>query len=131
MKTKINSSFDTCFETKKDSCLPAKLFFPAVFFLFSLCAFPCRSAYEEAVRETDGPQRGAVSLLRTLRGRHSRLHPRHRPRHHRLRSRQVSRVESSCCYHPGWNCLNFFHLFVGYQANFPLFYKILKEMFMH
>ena len=21
--------------------------------------------------------------------------------------------------HPGWNCLNFLHVFVGYQANFP------------
>ena len=20
---------------------------------------------------------------------------------------------------PGWNCLNFIHVFVGYQANFP------------
>ena len=20
---------------------------------------------------------------------------------------------------PGWNCLNFLHVFVGYQANFP------------
>ena len=31
----------------------------------------------------------------------------------------------------GWNCLNFLHAFVGYQANFPRFYKILKETSMH
>ena len=33
--------------------------------------------------------------------------------------------------YPGWNCLNFLHVFVGYQANFPWFNKILKEMSMH
>ena len=30
----------------------------------------------------------------------------------------------TCC--PCWNCLNFLHVLVGYQANFP-FYKIFKE----
>ena len=33
--------------------------------------------------------------------------------------------------YPGWNCLNFLHVFVGYKGNFPWFYKILKEMSMH
>ena len=31
---------------------------------------------------------------------------------------------------PGWNCLNLLHVFVGYQANFPWFYKILKKTSM-
>ena len=30
-------------------------------------------------------------------------------------------------YYPGWNCLNFLQVFVGYQANFSWFYEILKE----
>ena len=28
---------------------------------------------------------------------------------------------------PGWSCLNFLHVFVGYQANFPCFYKFVKK----
>ena len=28
---------------------------------------------------------------------------------------------------PGWNCLNVWHVFVGYQPNFPWFYEIPKE----
>ena len=32
---------------------------------------------------------------------------------------------------PGWNCLNFLQVFVGYQANFSWFYKFLKETCMH
>ena len=32
---------------------------------------------------------------------------------------------------PGWNCLNFLQVFVGYQANFSWLYKILKETSMY
>ena len=32
---------------------------------------------------------------------------------------------------PGWKCLNILQVFVGYQANFSLFYKNLKETSMH
>ena len=31
----------------------------------------------------------------------------------------------------GWNCLNFLHVIVAYQANFPRLYKILKDKSMH
>ena len=41
-------------------------------------------------------------------------------------SKLIAVVENGA--YPGWNCLNFLHVFVGYQANFPWFYKNLKEM---
>ena len=32
---------------------------------------------------------------------------------------------------PGWNCLNFLHVFVGYQANFLKIYIFLQKTSMH
>ena len=42
------------------------------------------------------------------------------------------KAESNICLrYPGWNCLNFSKVFVGYQANFSWFYEILTEISMH